>query len=208
MIGIVSHVSRREQAERLALKVNADYVSEDDGTLGCEGNHRRVWEWLAATADTWSVVLEDDALPVDGFTYQLEQALSVAPTPIASLYLGQGQPRQWQDRIYQAIHAAEQDNACWIVGKRLLFGVAVCIKTDLISSMLACIDTSTRPIDFAIKDWAVQAGHDICFPTPSIVDHADGPTLITDRTDTTRDMPRTAWRIGERERWTSKQVPL
>lgn len=180
----------------------------DNGTLGCSGNHYKTWTYLAQSPTQWGVCIEDDAKPVEGFTHQLEQALTVAPTPIVSLYLGQGQPLQWQARIRQAIHAAEQDDACWIVGKRLLYGVAVCIRTDLIPSMLAGIETSTRPIDLAIRDWAVEAGHDICFPTPSLVDHADGPTLITDRTDTSRDMQRTAWRTGTRDRWTSKTVNL
>lgn len=207
-IGIVTHHARADQAHQLMETVGAVYLSMDDGTLGCSRNHMRVWERLSRYDTEWSVVLEDDAVPVEGFTDQLEQALASSPCSVASLYLGQGQPLQWQGRVGQAIHAAEQDNACWIVGKRLLHGVAVCIKTDLIPSMLTHIKTSTRPIDWAIRDWAVSADQAICFPVPSLVDHADGPTLITGRADTSRDMQRTAWRVGTRDRWTSKAVEL
>jgi hypothetical protein len=42
--------------------VGAAYISIDNGTLGCEGNHRKVWQWLNDHATTkWVVVLEDDA---------------------------------------------------------------------------------------------------------------------------------------------------
>lgn len=180
----------------------------DNGTIGCEGSHRNAWSYLSTQDGEYGLVLEDDAVPVEGFRDQLAQALQVAPTPILSFYLGQGRPPQWQARINQAIHAAEQDNACWITGRRLLHGVAVCVRTDLIPSMLTHLKTSTRPIDFAIKDWAVQAGHDIGFTVPSLVNHADTESLITDRTDSARTEPRTAWRVGTRDRWTSKSVDL
>lgn len=204
--GIVAHAARETAAQALKAQVCADYMNVDDGTLGCSGNHRKVWEHLSHYGTAWSLVLEDDALPVAGFTDQLEQALSVAPTPIVSLYLGQGRPPQWQDRVGQAISAAERENACWIVGKRLLHGVAMCILTELVPSMLEGI--SERPIDWAVRDWAVQHGHDIGFTAPSLCDHADGPTLLTRTDSKVRDEQRTAWRTGTRDRWTGRSVTL
>jgi GR25 family glycosyltransferase involved in LPS biosynthesis len=180
----------------------------DNGTVGCEGSHRKAWTYLAGTQSDWAVVLEDDAQPVEGFREQLEQALTSSPCNVVSLYLGQGRPPHWQARVQQAIHQAELDDACWIVGRRLLHGVAVAIRTDLVPSMLQHITPSTRPIDFAIKDWAVEAGHDIAFTMPSLCNHADTDTLIPDRTDSARTEARKAWRVGTRDRWTSKSVDL
>lgn len=206
-IGIVAHHARADAAHALQEQVHAAYLHMDDGTVGCEGSHRKAWTYLAGTQSDWCVVLEDDALPVEGFTQQVEQALTASPCNIVSLYLGQGRPPQWQARVSQAIHAAELDDACWIVGRRLLHGVAVAIRTHLIPSMLDHITSSTRPIDFAIKDWAVEAGHDIAFTQPSLVNHADGPTLIQ-RDDSARTETRTAWRVGTRHTWTPKSVAL
>lgn len=208
-IAVVAHQARADQAHQLMDDVGAAYLSMSNGNWTCEQNHARCWQYHAdRTAEHWAVVLEDDAQPVDGFRDQLEQALSVAPTPIVSLYLGQGRPPQWQSRVQQAIHQADLADASFITGKRLLHGVAICIRTNLIPSMLTHLHTSQRPIDWAIRDWAVTHGHDIAFTIPSLVDHADGPTLIEARTDSARTEQRTAWRVGTRERWTPKTVNL
>jgi hypothetical protein len=49
-----------------------------------------------------SPVLEDDAVPVDGWRERVAAAWAVAPTPLASLYLGTWHPRYTQARIKSA----------------------------------------------------------------------------------------------------------
>ena len=95
-IGIVAHQSRTTQAKNLAKQVKADFISIDTGLLGCDDNHTTVQNHLWALKDEWSVILEDDAQPVQDFPDQLTQALTVAPTPIVSLYLGRRRPPHFQ----------------------------------------------------------------------------------------------------------------
>ncbi len=206
-IGVVAHTTRSAQAEALALAVEADVLSVDDGTLGCEGNHAAVWEQLAELPTSWSVILEDDAQPIGGFAAQLYAALPMAPSPIVSLYLGRLRPRPWQPRIRNALAQAEQAGAHWIQSTRLLHAVGYAIRTDLLPSLLRY--TSTRPVDEHISGWARQYGHPICYTVGSLVEHADEPTVIPLHPDKQPRTPgRKAWRLGGNDRWTTTTVTM
>src|SRR6476659_8114901 len=89
-IGVVAHVKRFNQARALAKEVEAQYVSWDYGCMGVTVNHIGVWTTLASMDTTWSVVLEDDALPVKDFRHELSLVLDAAPTSVVSLYHGTG----------------------------------------------------------------------------------------------------------------------
>lgn len=203
MIGIVAHTDRKGMAEDLAAKVAADYMHVDDGTLGCNGNHLHVWDWLATNnPGEWSVVLEDDALPVDGFRDQLEQVLQVAPTPIVCLYLGTGQ--RMQARMDLTTNNANAVDANWIVGKELIHAVGIAVRTEL----LPFTDLPPKPIDDAISDWAQHHNHKVGYTWPSLIDHNDGPTLI-DHPDwqVTAQRRIARWHAG-RIKWTTKAVTM
>lgn len=224
-IGIVAHDDRAEDAEALARDVDANVFSSDSGDLGCEGNHRRVWAMLAAYDSDWSVVLEDDAQPVEGFRAQLESALTVAPTPIVSLYLGKGRPEFAQTHIRTLARALSPETPaapCWFTGNVLLHAVGVAIRTPLIRGML---DHLAQPPavfmaqDHAIEHWANAAGHRIGYTWPSLVNHADTPTVIDEHPDGVPRgprivegaivvTPRRGWRVGTREHWLSDEVKL
>ncbi len=113
-IGVVAHTSRLDRAKELQQKVKAEFISIDDGTLGCNRNHHHVWNQLSHSPTHWALVLEDDALPVDRFRAQAAAALGAAPTPIVSLYLGTSRPASWQYSIRQAVTRADRVDACWI----------------------------------------------------------------------------------------------
>jgi hypothetical protein len=203
VVGVIAHHKRAEQAWQLAETVGASYVSVDDGSLGAEANHRRVWDRLAnnhAGAE-FCVALEDDAQPVDNFGDQLDKALAAAPCDVVSLYLGSGHPIHWQPRIQTALTA----DAHWLTCDHLFHAVAVAIRTELLPLRL----DSRRPIDEAISRWCRTHRHSIAYTVPSLVDHADGPPLITHRADgTTRHRPRRAWRLGTRDLWTGEAAHL
>jgi hypothetical protein len=210
MIGIVAHLDRTAQTQWLAGLTKADYIAYDDGSRGCEANHRRVWKWHTENTTTeWAITLEDDAVPCVGFRDQLNQVLSVAPTPIVSLYLGRSRPLAgWQTKIRLAVDKANQANSHWITSTDLLHGVGACIRTDLIPHMLAHKHDHRLPIDAAISDWAKTNGHHVGYTWPSIVEHADGPTLIAHPDQQPRDRPRIAWWNGTREHWNNTTVTM
>ncbi|DAZ90137.1 Bacteriophage protein [Mycobacteroides abscessus subsp. bolletii] len=224
-IGIVAHDDRTEDADVLAEAVDANVYSRDNGDLGCEVNHRRVWSTLASYDSDWSVVLEDDAQPVEGFRAQLESALAVAPTPVVSLYLGKGRPEFAQTHIRtiaRALSPETQAAPCWLTGQVLLHAVGVAIRTFLIPNML---DHLTQPPavflaqDQAIEHWANASGHRIGYTWPSLVNHADTPSVIEEHPDGVPRgprivdgaivvTPRRGWRVGTREHWSSDEVEL
>lgn len=211
-LGVVAHELRREQAERLAHEVDADVLQMDDGKLqlGAEGNAKRTWASLATFPDTeWSVCIEDDAVPVEGFRDQLAAALAVAPAPYVSLYLGRGFPRQWQKRIGETIAAATPET-CWaITSGYMLHAVGIAVRSELVPAMLAHLDRAIGvPVDQAIGQHARNTAHQVAYTLPSLVDHADGPTIHIHQDGQPRPPGRTAWTAGTRPQWTDSSIQM
>ena len=213
MIGIVAHVKRATQTHMLMDDTQAAYTSIDDGTLGCDGNHRHVWQWLLEhTTDEWCIVLEDDAKPVAAFTSQAHQALTVAPSPVISFYLGRHHipELEWEQRKQGAIRRADQADAHFITSNHLLHAVAIAVRTDHIARMLAHLNMlpDVLPIDEAITHWIQNTGQDVSYTWPSLVDHADQPTLFRHRDKLPRPPGRIAYRTGTHTTWTDRAVTM
>lgn len=212
-VAVVAHNTREKRAERLADFVNAEFLTLDDGSLGPGRNHVVAWEWLAEGDSQWSVVLEDDAMPVKGFQEQLAAMLKRAPDPVVSLYLGRGRPRHWQPSIQQVITRPEH----FLRAPELLHHVGVAVRNTHLSSMLAFLGHQNLrrvPIDEAVGRWVRHRRIMVSYCNPSIVDHdANIPTSILTHTSThaaetgRRDDPREvrkAWQHGTRVLWTSQ----
>lgn len=203
-IGIVAHTSRRERALALRDQVQADYISIDDGTLGCSGNHHHVAHHLAGIPSTWTAILEDDALPVPNFRQQLQLALPMSPSPIVSAYLGKQRPPHWQPKIRKALTRSGDTN--WLIATHLLHAVAYCIRTDLLPSLLA--HHSDLDSDQHISNWAQTYGHTVAYTMPSLADHADLPTTTGHKDGHPRRPGRTAWVVGTRQHWSTQAMAL
>jgi len=209
MIAVVAHTSRAEKAHQLMDTVGAAYMSVDNGTLGCERNHHRAWSWLNNhNRDDWAVVLEDDAIPVNGFTTQLAAALDNAPAPIVSLYLGRKRPPHWQNAIEKATTKATDTGACWITTRQLLHAVGVAVRTELVPDMLDATMRSVRPWDYRIGEYARHIDEHVAYMWPSLLDHADGPTVTKHEDRQNRIPGRKAWWTGTRDVWTPEQVTM
>jgi hypothetical protein len=205
-IGVVADPRRSGMGERLAEQVNADYLSVDEGQRGCTWNHSQVWRAHASSfggpAD-WNVVLEDDAIPVDGFREQLADALSFAPAPIVSLYLGRG---YIEDRYIEPLLVrADLLGVNWIVSQgRILHAVALAVRGALLPSLVANLPRGNHPIDRSLSLWARRQGHAVAYSNPSLVEHDDGKSLVTRY----RRAERRAWRIGVRDDWCAKMIAM
>lgn len=204
---VVAHEARIVAATELAKNLDA-VLTVDDGSLGAEANHLRAWQATGTADGDWALVLEDDAQPVPNFLEQAERALAMSPTPIVSFYLGRGKPRTWQHRLAQGIGQADAISAHWITAPQLLHAVAVAMQADLREDWLQWAPTSKLPIDERISAWARINGHRIAYTIPSLIEHADGPTLIEHRDRQPRTVARIAWRTGTRESWNRTYVPL
>jgi len=191
----------------------ASHLSMDDGTLGCNANHKQVWRWLAETDSEWSVVLEDDALPAGfgQFRTHLAKALTAAPTPLVSLYRGHNVNNPaYETAGMNASRAADHAGAHWITSDLLLHAVAVAIRTDLIPDMLTHLGMLPPQfaIDEAISHWARAAGIKAAYTWPSLVDHADTYTLFRHPDKLPRPKGRVAYEVGTRSHWDSEAVTL
>lgn len=204
---VVGHEARIVEATDLAHSIGA-VITVDDGTAGADANHLKAWQATSAMDEPWACVLEDDAQPVHGFIEQAEAALTAAPADVVSLYLGRGKPRSWQRVIPAALANADAHQAHWITANRVLHAVAVAMRTELRDDWLAWAPSSTLPIDQRLSEWCRLRGHTIAYTTPSLCDHADGPTLINHSDRKVRDMSRVAWRTGTRKTWNSKAVTM
>lgn len=217
MIGVVAHEARRDQAIQLADTVDAAVLSIDDGSLGCDANHKKVWAELYNRTDNdlgaqWLIVLEDDAVPVDDFNAQAHAALAAAPSPVVSFYLGRHHipTLDWEKRKQEAILRADIAQAHWITTNHLLHAVAVAIRRDYVASMYRHLETLplVLPIDEAITHWMHNRGVSVSYTWPSLIDHADQPTLFRHPDKLPRPPGRVAYTTGTRPTWTDKAVTM
>ncbi|MCH9816731.1 MAG: hypothetical protein K0U64_09855 [Actinomycetia bacterium] len=183
---------------KLVDKVGADHLSVDDGNLGCSGNHLAAWRalvGLAGSEDAYLVVLEDDAVPVDGFREQLDSALSVAPAPVVSLYLGAGYINDPRTKV--ALGKADAIGAHWIVTQgRVLHAVALAVRRELVPSMLGAVGRGAA-VDGDLSRWARGNGHAVAYSNGSLVDHCDEPSLVCRY----QRAERRAWKVGGNDPW-------
>lgn len=202
-IVIVAHEARAPEANELARTLDA-IVCMDDGTLGTYGNHRAALLAGAATGASHVCVLEDDAVPVDRFTEHVQRAAEAMPNELVGLYVGQSRPRA--ELIDRAVRRADEVGASWLHSINLLWGVGYLAPTSAIPSLVAASDirTASRYADTRIgQAWRSSQGRPIYYTWPSLVDHADGPSITNEHEP--RGPGRVAHRVGV-PNWSDKVV--
>lgn len=189
-IVVVGHHSRIVKAQRLSEILGARLLV-DDGDHGANRNHYRALEW-AAEQSCRVVVLEDDALPVAGFTEQVSEWLNRFPDSLVSFYLGTGRPPQYQIHIAERLIVADRNQADYITLPRLIHGVCYSVPPQHIERVLSRWDCS-KPADYAVGD---AYGGDVVYPCYSLVDHADGEPVERHPDSVPRTERRRAWRLA------------
>lgn len=191
--------SRLNTAQELSRFLDAYVVMDSESTSN--ENHDEAWLVAHATGQcaAWTVVVEDDAVPYTNdptaFAETLSDVLDNAPTPVVSLYTGKGRPRPLQPRLEAALRRAHHEGSPWLIDKNLHWGVAVAVRTELVSSMLGWVQRCDNPYDERLGMWARGHGHRIAYTVPSLVDHADQPSVIHDD----REPGRVAHRVLSRD---------
>lgn len=187
---IVAHHSRLEAVMNLKRVLNAHFLLDDkDG--GANANHRRAIEW-ASMQDCRVVILEDDAVLVDGFINKVSAWLSRFPDDLLSFYLGTGRPPQYQREIAGMLVDADRTRGDYLVMSRLIHGVCYSLPQHKIPQILERWD-STLAADYAVGD---AYGGRVIYPCYSLVDHADLPTVERHPDNEPRTERRRAWRLA------------
>ena len=187
---VVGHHTRIDHAQRLAAMLDA-HLLIDDGNHGANWNHRRALEW-AAEQPCRVVVLEDDALPVQGFTEKVTDWLVRFPDDMLSFYLGTGRPPQYQKEIADWLIVADKSRADFITLQRLIHGVCYSIPPQHLNRVLSRWH-SGKPADYAVGD---AYGGAVVYPCYSLVDHADGESVERHPDAAPRTERRRAWRLA------------
>ncbi|QGU37213.1 hypothetical protein D8768_15330 [Enterobacter hormaechei] len=191
LIAIVAHHSRRTMAEELASKLEADIVFMDEHSAGANSNHLRALRWAAEQSDR-VIIIEEDALPVDGFRDKAQDWLARFPDDMLSFYLGTGRPPQYQMQIAERLIVADKTRADYITLSRLIHGVCYSVPPEHVQRVLSRWDNS-KPADYAVGDaW----GGSVIYPSYSLVDHADGEPVERHPDSAPRTERRRAWRLA------------
>lgn len=186
---VVGHHTRHSSASSLATDVGA-HLLIDEGDHGANWNHRRAIEW-AAEQPFRVVVLEDDALPVQGFTDKIVEWLVRFPDDMLSFYLGTGRPPQYQLQIVERLIVADKTRADYLTLPRLIHGVCYSVPPQHIGRVLSNWDSS-KPADYAVGD---AYGGAVVYPCYSLVEHADGEPVERHPDSAPRTERRRAWRL-------------
>lgn len=186
---VVGHHSRYKQALCLSESLGAALLI-DGYDRGANWNHYRALEWAAEQACR-VVLLEDDALPVEGFSSLVAGWLNRFRDSVVSFYLGTGRPPQYQLEIATKLIAADCVRADHITMQRLVHAVCYSVPPSLIPKVLQRWDKS-KPADYAVGD---ACGGTVIYPCNSLVDHADGLPVEKHCDRQPRRERRRAWRL-------------
>lgn len=200
---VMAHTSRAEAVWRLTSLIGGPLaITVDSGALGETRNGDLAWGSYAPDGD-WHVVVQDDALPVPEFRRHVDAALAASPPAVVSLYVGTGRPHQ--PKVARLIREANTRDAAWIETPDLWWGVGVAMPTGVVEAFLTWGMDRDGPYDQRIGAFAREAGLPVRSTWPSLVDHADGPTLLAHAWGPPRTSRR-AHRIGARLDWDTEVV--
>lgn len=190
---VVGHHSREVLAKRLSERLDATLFI-DPGKNGSNWNHRRALEW-ASTQKERVVVLEDDALIVEGFDGLVSSWLDRFPDNILSFYLGTGRPPQRQIEIALRLIDADKHQLDYVMLGKLLHGVCYSIPHHFLPRILECWDERLG------ADYAISANYKgrVIYPVFSLVDHADNDIVEKHPDKAKRLERRKAWRLYRNE---------
>lgn len=186
-LSMMAHRCRERQVAHLLARLDADPMDIPvawDEQMPPRRDHDRVWRncraaWELRDPDAdWHVVLQDDAVPCADLLAGLRYALPVVgDRAVVSLYLGAGAPlpRMWG----QLAARADAEDAAWVIGPRTTWGVGIAVRTEAVPDMLDAGDRQGGvPDDQRIARWASRRRLEAWFPWPSLVDHAEGASLV------------------------------
>lgn len=166
MVVVMAHPKRAVYAEQLAHDLGAGIVW--DRGKGLWDTARRAW--LEQDGE-WHTVIQDDAIPSEGFRENLDRILEHCyPHPV-SWYFGTGKPPT-STPTRPLTEKAEQQGCSWIESGGPWWAVAVSVHSSLVEEMVAHCDTSRLRADDARYTAHFRKLQISClYSWPSLIDH-------------------------------------
>lgn len=200
---VMAHTARLEKAQDLCEQVKGSLIV-DDGSKGENRNGDDAWAAGDPKSD-WIVVLQDDAVLVDGFLDAVPEALSEAPETAVSLYVGTGRPMP--RKVERAVALALMTGTSWLEHKTLLWGVGVAMPGSQVPNFLRWAPSCDLAYDSRIGAYWLRKGIPIRYTFPCLVDHRDEQTLLNHPWGRPT-VPRKAWQLGIARSWNTGVVPI
>jgi hypothetical protein len=199
---VVAHPARLPAAEQLANGLGAHLVV-DEHEQGEWPTHARALAWAAEQEASHALVVQDDAVPVADVLDHVGAAIDAHPDGPIGLYVGRSPPRP--EQVARAVAQADEVGASWLEANTLLWGVATVLPAVDLTALLAWGRRCQLPYDQRIGAWYRYQMRPVRYTWPSLVDHADWPSLLADRA---RTVPRVAWRTGTPVSWDGPAVRI
>ncbi len=140
---------------------------------------------------THHVVIQDDLLVCRDLFAGLEKALEHVPAdaPVCG-YIGRVRPEL--ETVAACVRRAQESGASWVTMHTLNWGPLVVVPTACIRDMIRHCDRLNVPnYDRRLSRYfELQRGIRTWYTWPSLVDHADGPSLVSGRIATDRARAR------------------
>lgn len=183
---IQGHHSRSGMIRALRERLPTAAVVIDNHNNGPVATARAAWAAYGKTAD-WHVVLQDDAIPCENFEVELRRVLKNTSCP-TSLYFGCG--TKYRD-VGFTHYSGSTYPVVRLYGDEILpTAVALAMPTHMIPRMLerteklGAAELGRETIhwqnrdDIRIAYWLRSEGIPLDYTHPSLVDHADPPSLL------------------------------
>lgn len=184
---IMAHPARQAQVDYLHQHLDREVPVVWDQIQNRWDTGKRAM--LAFDPDcTHHVVIQDDVLVCRDLLAGIEMALACVPEDVAVCgYLGRLRPHA--NRTHSLAAACKREKASWCTMHTLNWGPLIVVPTAVIPEMIAYSD----PLDFIPNyDRRLSRYFDlgirrrVWYSWPSLVDHADGPSLVPGRGGTDR----------------------
>lgn len=172
---VVTHPSRRANVDKIASAVDGTVICvvDHDGN-GASAMHKYANKVACrmCNEDTRAIIMEDDAIPVVGFTEKALAAINKYPGKMVSFYLGTSRPASWQRQVDNEL--AKDPGAEVIRLPKLIHGVGYTMPEAMYSRVSIDMNTK-RPADFAVSESFTNP--EVIYLVKSLVQHADGVSV-------------------------------
>ena len=189
---IVSHYKRSDWVRKLLDVFPGAFVVVDFLDRGSLWAHTEAIK-LAALLNVRCIIMEDDAIPVEGFDWLAARWIAETPNDLISFYLGTSRPVAMQPQIDWAIkNVPVAQRAISIRLPTLIHGVCYTFPPDQAQRLadgLKRLNGRIREADYAVGaiwSWSVL------YPVESLVEHRDQGSVERHPDGQPRTEPRVA----------------